>query len=93
MHKAYESLCQNILYNKTRWGSKCKKASLKELGNCSGIEKRISRGNSYSFEFKTRNIRRNKITYCKITNKTMVKIEMLVCNFFTGSVFVVALFF
>ena len=93
MHKNIESLCQNNLYNKV-WGStKRKKASFKELGNFPGFEKRISSRNSNFFEIEMMNVRSDKIAYCKITNKTMIKIVVLMRDFFAGSVFVMTFFF
>ncbi len=72
---------QKNLNNKT-WGSaKREKASFKELGNFPGFEKGISRRNGNFFEFKTGNVRSNKIAYGEITNKTMVKIVMLMRDF------------
>ena len=93
MHKNVVFLCQNNLYNKTRGSAKRKKASFEELGNFAGFEKGISRRNADFLEFEMMNIRSDKTAYCKITDKTIFKIKVLMRDFFAGSVFVVAFFF
>jgi len=93
MHKNVVSLRQNYLYNKTWGSSKRKKASFEEFGDFPEFKKGIFRGDNCFFEFKMRYIRSNKIAYSKITNKTMIKIVMLMCNFFARSVLMMAFFF
>lgn len=93
MHKNVVFLCQNNLYNKTRGSSKRKKASFEELGNFAGFEKGISRRNADFLEFEMMNIRSDKTAYCKITDKTMFKIVMLMRDFVFGGMAVVAFFF
>lgn len=93
MHKNFMSLCQNNLSNKNRRTTKCKKASFKKFGNFPGSEKSISRIDYGIFEFKMKKIRSYKMAHLEITNKTMIKIVMLMRDLVLGSRFVVAFFF
>lgn len=87
------SLCQNNLSNKNRRSTKRKKASFKELGNLPGFEKSVSSRNNGILEFEMKRIRRDEITHREITNKTMIKIVMLVCNLLFRSGLMMAFFF
>lgn len=93
MRKNSMSLRQDNLSNKNRRSPKNKKTSLKKFGNFPGFEKSISRWNGDFLEFEMVNIRSDKTAYCKITDKTMVEIVVLVRDFLFGCMFVVAFFF
>lgn len=85
-------LCQNNLSNKYGRCPKCKEASFKKFGNFPGFEKSISSVYNDLLKFIRSNFIISKTTHFEITNITMIKIVMLVCNFVLGCVVVVALF-